>query len=217
MLARYDGEIRTVDREVGRLIDALRARGVLDRAHLVLLSDHGEEFGDHGGWFHGHSIFEELGACLLAYRPPGGVPGGRVVTRPVSVLDVWATLFPLLGLEVPPLHQGRPVPEVRGEPAPPRRQPVLCELPPNLYALRLDRWKLIRRGRAAAPEHLLYDLAADPGERWDLAATLPDTLAALRAYLDGTLDGLRQVSMRRAETSLDPATLERLRSLGYVQ
>ncbi len=217
MVARYDGEIHLVDRRVGQLIDTLRARGVLDRAHLILASDHGEEFADHRGWFHGHSIYEELTGCALAYRPPGGLAPGRVISRPVSQLDLWATLFTILGMESPPLHQGESIPELLGEPAPSSRRAVVSELPPHLYSLRLGRWKLIQRGPVGAPQLQLFDLAADPREQIDLAGALPDTLALLHDHLTGLIAGRSQTRLGSVQTSIDPRTLERLRSLGYVQ
>ncbi|MBD3236332.1 MAG: sulfatase-like hydrolase/transferase [Candidatus Eisenbacteria bacterium] len=243
MVARYDGEIRACDRHVGRLLEQLERRGLLARAHLLFLTDHGEQFGDHGGWYHGHAIYDELVRSPMAYRPPGGLAQGVVIDRPVAMLDLLRTLLEILELEVPPLHQGRPIPELLagsestggptgsggeadrspglGEPEPaypPRfAQAVLSELPPQLYALRLGAWKLVQRGDPEQPDLRLYHLQRDPGELRDVGAEQPDTLQLLRSYLLATLAGLERQRLDLIESRLDPETLQQLRDLGYIR
>jgi arylsulfatase A-like enzyme len=217
MIARYDGEIHSTDRRLGTLLDELRRTGELDRCHILFLTDHGEEFGDHRGWYHGNSIYEEVVASPMAYRPPGGIAGGRTIARPTAALDLFYTLFELIGLEAPRLHQGREIPELLGKPAPVAAPPVLSEYPPHLYALRQGDWKLIRRGSARAPGWHLFNLRDDPGERNDLAGALPDTVAQLRGYLEGRVSELARTALSEASTTTDPELLERLRSLGYIQ
>jgi arylsulfatase A-like enzyme len=217
MVARYDGEVHHVDRRIGDLFAQLRAMGTLDRSHILLVTDHGEEFGEHGGWCHGHGIYEEMIGSPMAYRPPGGLPEGRRITRPTPLLDLPYTLCRILGFETPPLHQGRDIPELLGQAAPGRPVPVLSELPPSLYALRLDHWKLIRRGPASSPDWRLYDLAADPMERTNLAAQQPDTLALLQGYLEGRLAEVSQTRLATIGSSSDPELLDRLKSLGYIR
>jgi arylsulfatase A-like enzyme len=217
MVARYDAEIRHTDRRVGALLDELRRTGVLDRCHLVFLTDHGEEFGDHQGWYHGNSIYEEMIASPMAYRPPGGVAGGRTISRPTPMLDLLFTLCRVLEIETPPLHQGREIPELLGRDAPAEATPVLSEIPPHLYALRSGPWKLIRRGSPRAPDWRLFNLAEDPGERCNLAAAQPDTLARLRGYLEGRVAELGRATLMEVSSTTDPELLERLRSLGYIQ
>ncbi len=218
MVARYDGEIHMTDRRVGTMLDELRELGILDRCHILFITDHGEEFWDHRGWFHGHSVYEEMIASPMAYRPPGGIRGGRVIARPVAMLDLLRTLCTLLHFETPLGHQGREIPELLGQPAPPDSvQPVLSEFPPYLYALRLGHWKLIRRGSASAPEWHLFDLTSDPLEHNDVARTLPDTAATLRGYMEGTVAELAKAPLANVREIEDPELLERLKSLGYIR
>lgn len=235
MIANYDAEIHNVDRRIGALLEELTKTGVLDRAHLIFCNDHGEEFDDHGGWFHGKSIYEEMIACPLAWRPPGGVPGGQVLSTPISILDLVRTVCVHAGLGAPPLHQGRELPAAwfgfaghadAGEPAggdsPPTEarfqegDPVLSECPPHLCALRSGRWKLIRRGREDAPVWRLFDLEADPREQTDLAWTHPDTVAGLRNLMEGMFAG-REFTGGEVERIVDPQMLEKLRALGYIR
>lgn len=229
MIARYDGEIHALDRHIGELLEVLEARGLLERAHLLFLTDHGEQFGDHLGWYHGHSIYEELVASPMAYRPPGGLRHGVVIDRPVAMLDLLRTLLEILQLETPPMHQGRVISELlptRGTQASPPASSefyravetaVLSELPPHLYTLRLGQWKLVRRGHRDAPDWGLYRLSQDPGERVDLCLAEPDTLALLRSYLLATLASLEQERLDLMRTTLDQETLRQLRDLGYIR
>ncbi|MCZ6767065.1 MAG: sulfatase [bacterium] len=217
MVARYDGEIHFVDRHFGSVLNGLRKRGIFEKAHIVFLTDHGEELGDHGGWFHGHSIYEELTASPLAYRPPGGVAGGRRIERPVSLVDFAATLLEALGMEPMALHQGRPIPEVLGRPTAGARLSVVSSLPPHLYSCRVGPWKLIRGGDPMSPTDRLFDLSADPLEQNDLSEVMPDTLAMVRDSLQATVLWRTVPGIHARDPRIDPETLERLRSLGYIR
>ncbi len=214
MIANYDGEIHLVDRRVGKLLRGLREQGITERAHIVFLSDHGEEFFDHRGWFHGNSIYEEMTGCVMAYTPPGGIRPGRRLDRPVSMLDLLRTVFEMLPIEPPPLHQGQVIPELLGSQGIAR--PVLSEQPPFLFSLRMGKWKLIRRGKLEDPTWLLFNMQEDPLEKHDLSAAQPDTTAWLRGYLEGIVSELEQTRAGTEAVMDDPALLERLRSLGYV-
>ncbi|MBD3236568.1 MAG: sulfatase-like hydrolase/transferase [Candidatus Eisenbacteria bacterium] len=224
MIANYDGEIRHLDRLLGELFDALAARGLDRSAHLLLFTDHGEEFFDHRGWRHGRSIYEEVVGCVMAYRPPGGVPGGRIIQRPVAMLDLPRTLFDLIETEVPAQHQGRVIPELLPrKPATEGRLSVggelavLSERPPTLYALRKGRWKLIRRGSESDPDWRLFDMEVDPREQNDLAAAHPDTVARLRGELEALVGVFAQTQLGEGPAEVDPRSLERLRALGYIK
>lgn len=217
MVANYDAEIHLVDRNIGQLLAGLRERGLLETSHILFCTDHGEEFGDHGGWFHGPCVYEEMTACPLAYHPPGGLPGGAHLERPVALLDALLTLCLRIGLEAPPMHQGVPIPELLGEAEPLRAVPVFSELPPTLYALRLRNWKLVQRGPRAAPVYKLFDLSVDPGELHDLALLEPDTLAYLQGYLQGIVADRKRAALGEVTGTADPEVLRHLRDLGYIK
>lgn len=217
MVANYDGEIRYTDQLFGELLDGLRKRGLLETSHLLLLTDHGEEFFDHQGWRHSYSIYEEVSGAVMAYRPPGGLPGGRIVHRPVATIDLTRTLLDVLGLEQPPHQQGRSIPEITGVGEPSQGTGVLCELPPYLFSLRMGDWKLIRRGPVSEPVWELYNVSRDPSEQSDLAAAAPDTLVRVRDLLEALLLGLSRDSLGETESIKDPEALDRLRALGYIQ
>ncbi len=105
--AWYDGSIRAMDAEIGRLLERLRSMG-LDRSTLVLLtSDHGEEFLEHGRMFHGQSPYGELNHAPLVFWQPDTVPPGKVVDDLVGTIDLMPTLLEMSGLSSPPSVQGR--------------------------------------------------------------------------------------------------------------
>jgi arylsulfatase A-like enzyme len=217
MLANYDGEIHLVDRRVGAFLDELKQMGLYENSHIIFCVDHGEEFGDHGGWFHGNSIYEEMTGCALSYRPPGGFDSSVQITRPVSLMDVMPTLCTRLGMDIPPMHQGSLIPELLGTGCGNDRTPVLSELPPYLYSLRLGPWKMIQRGPKDSPAWRLFDLENDRGELYDVAEEYPDTLAYLKGYLEGIVARNKQTSLKSSTNNADPELLRQLRNLGYIQ
>ncbi len=192
----YDGAVAYLDAEIGRLVEALRADGSLDRTLIIVTSDHGEEFAEHGHLGHGSGLhFPAIHVPLIVRWPEGGVPGGVTVEDAVSIVDVPATILDLIGDPTPQALPGASLaPLWRGE-SPSGLSPVLSELywAPNqpesypvaggdLHSLVRGRWHLIA-GPGTSEE--LYDIMADPFERHDLAAVpeLADTLRSLRESL----------------------------------
>jgi arylsulfatase A-like enzyme len=162
---RYDGEIAYTDHHVGRVLRALRARKDADRIAVVVTSDHGEAFGEHGTRFHGQSLYEEEIRVPLLLRVPKGVPS-RVPT-PVGVIDVAPTILELAGIPPAPEHRGRSlVAAARGATLSPR--PMFAEILPEdriraRTAVIHGDWKLIYDERRDALR--LYHLREDPRER----------------------------------------------------
>jgi arylsulfatase A-like enzyme len=220
--ALYDGEIAFVDDEIGRLVTTLQQRG--DDPLIVVTSDHGEEFGEHGGLQHGATLFEEQLRIPLIVTGPR-IPRGAVVDTPVSLVGLAATLGELAGLAgaaTPP-----PQPSFAGliGRSPPggdrdgdgRRAPMFADLG-SVKARHRDAvvdgpWKMIR----SATERHLYDLDADPGETRDLAATSTSDGDRLATMLD---DRARvAASIRIAPDTVPDSALRRarLKALGYAE
>lgn len=205
----YDAEVAYVDRELGRLLDALSARPA---TIVVWTSDHGEEFLDHGGFEHGHTVYGELLHVPLAIAAPGLDPAR--VDAPVGLIDVAPTVLELAGLPSEPAFLGRSlVPAIGGDDAPRALYAEGNMWGPKKTSLRLGSWKLVTSDRpGAAPE--LYALDRDPAETEDLARRelarveeLEDQLAALRRSFEVT---------RGERTELDPAARRALEQLGYL-
>jgi arylsulfatase len=113
----YDGAVSYGDAMFGLLMTALQDRGVLDEAIVVLLSDHGEQLGEHGVFWHGYGLGDEETHVMLMVRMPGGAGGGRRVHDMVELVDVLPTITELVGAVTPAGIDGRSLlPAIRGEP-----------------------------------------------------------------------------------------------------
>ena len=162
---RYDNNLRYMDDQIARLLDV-----TTDDDVVVFLADHGEEFWDHHGYEHGHSLFDELLHVPLIVHAPGLPPG--VVTEPVSLLDLAPTLLDLTGHPVPDGLRGQSlVPLAHHDPATSEAFAARDQVfgwP--LYGS--DRWGVLHSGHkysAHEGREALYDLRTDPGELDNLA------------------------------------------------
>jgi arylsulfatase A-like enzyme len=185
LLDLYDAGIRQVDDEVERLLDFLRKDGLLDESLLVILSDHGEEFLEHGSVLHGHTQFQEVVRVPLIFRGPG-LPAGKRVETPVSLIDVMPTSLDYLDLSAPGKLDGVSLRGLWREPAARLEARLLYfeadvvfpppgpgTVPVGPYrAVRDDRFKLhldLDTGNVG-----LFDLAKDPGETVNVIADHSD-------------------------------------------
>ncbi len=102
----YDDCIAFLDEQLGRLLDELRGQRLLDNTVVIITSDHGEAFGDHGYFGHSYSLYlDVIGVPLVILSP--GAPAGRVVDDPVSLRDLPATVVDQLGLSAGSPFPGR--------------------------------------------------------------------------------------------------------------
>jgi arylsulfatase A-like enzyme len=181
---RYDSEIAYTDAAVGRLIAAVRKRQ--PNTVVVLAADHGEEFDEHGGRYHGSTLYDEQLRVPLIVSIPG-IPA-HVVDGPVEMLDIAPTLLNLLDIPVPVRMRGTDLgPWLGAPPAPSSR------LPPAFAEVEDKRMVVAGTEKLLCDLHwgscAYYDLAEDPHEQRNLAEARPDRAAALRAVLDDWLDG----------------------------
>jgi len=224
--ALYDGEILYTDRQLERLFQEMKRLDVFENALVVVTSDHGEEFLDHGQWEHQKTLYEEqLRVPLIIKFPnvPDGAMGPRRVSGQVSLVDVAPTVLDALGVPAPPTFEGR----------------SLLDAARGIEAAEAEAWAetehtidgtrkiAVRRGasgekaiftlRESDFEIELFDLERDPREKERLDAlgsreALESRLAAYVAEADA-----RRGGKKRPPVELDPEDLERLRSLGYVK
>ena len=180
---RYDSEIAYADAAVGKLVAAVRARrpGTI----VIIAADHGEEFDEHGGRYHGSTLFEEQLRIPLIFSIPGVSP--HVVDGQAQLLDVAPTVLNLLDIPVPARMRGTDLgPWLASPPAPPvRLPPAFAELEDKrMVAAGTDKLLCDLRGGFCA----YYDLAADPHERDNLADRRAERATALRGLLDSWMD-----------------------------
>ena len=198
VVAQYDGEISQVDAEVGRLIQSLRARGNWDNTIFLLLSDHGECFGEGGFYFDHHGLYDAVTRIALLLRLPG--QRTQRVKQLVSTEDILPTFSDLIGLsEVPyPLTGTSIMPLLNGTGNTVRPYVISAESTRQAsLALRTPDWKVILPivedlqgralfdfyGRLRSAEPLLFDLRMDPGEQQNLIHDRPDKLAEMLSVL----------------------------------
>lgn len=176
----YDEEVFYTDLWIGKLVDWIEAQPFAARTVLVVTADHGEAFGEHGMNRHAHEIWEELVHVPLFFVVPGAPR--RVVDVARGHVDLAPTFRGLLGVAPDPSLPGVSlVPELFGAPA--AERDVIVDLPEDEYnerrrALVRGTRKLVAFGKDARFQ--LYDLAADPGERDDLAKKDPELLREMR-------------------------------------
>jgi arylsulfatase len=216
----YDGEVRYADACVGRLVDALDQRELLDDTWIVVLSDHGEEFFEHGGYEHGHSLLPEVTGIPLIVRPPGGLAEGTRDDRRVGLLDVAPSLARRLDWPLPDDGPGRPclLPDDSGARAQPAGLTVLENMlygPPQQATLR---WPDLRIVELESGQQAWYALDEDPGALTMRPAPADaDTVRARQRELLADWDARARAlgAVDRDDDPLSESARRRLRSLGY--
>ncbi len=215
--ALYDGEITYHDAHFRSVLEGLSRRGLADSTMVVVTSDHGEEFWDHGSVGHGHSVYEELLHVPLFVRLPG-LRSGRV-TAPVGLVDVVPTIMEALGLPIAQEVSGRSfLHELDGYGSTGPRVTVSGFMD-NWRTATNGRWKLVLRPRRPPR---LYDLQEDPRERADIAHDRPVTIRWLREQMALRLEATRGRAERHRRShqpesaAIDDETAAQLRALGYV-
>lgn len=218
LLNLYDAEIAANDAAFGNLIDLLRQRHLWQDTVIVFVSDHGEEFFDHGGWEHGRSLHTEMLDVPLIVRIPGA-GNGLALERQAQHADVVPTILNTLGIAIPAAVEGRSLlPWIAGkapkEDGEEEAFSWLDEYGVKAASVTTPEWRLID-GRSPIPGRSLYDRRADPHEKSDLAA---DRLVR-SGYLATRIraeERPRKGLLRAGEGTLDPETRQQLRALGYI-
>lgn len=222
----YDAELAYVDTELGRVLDHLSTRRLLERTLVVVTADHGESLGEHGEATHGIFVYESTLAIPLMFHGPGLAAGTRVAT-PVSLVDVAPTLVQLVGLAPLGETHGRSLSrELHGEglaavEAVPPPRALYAEAYTNSYTFGWSPLAALIQGDQKyilAPRPELYDLGADPRETQDLTMTSPEVATALRAELErwyGELAGAA-ASKLGIDVQLTDEERARLGALGYA-
>jgi len=220
VIALYDGEIRSTDDTIGTMLEQLRARGLLEDTIVVVTSDHGEEFLEHGGKGHRNTLFDEVLAVPLVFWSPSRLRPAVVETA-ASLVDVAPTLAALAKLPSLEGVDGRTLFDIHGSPVVDARV-AISELRasarrPKLITAQRYPNKVIRDVKKGTESY--YDLADDPRE---LEPRSPAALAVAQPLL-AALDrwyseqAVGTASSRKPSRPLAPAMDKRLRSLGYLE
>jgi arylsulfatase A-like enzyme len=231
IISLYDGEISYMDEHLGRLFTMMEKSGLMDHSIVVVVADHGESLGEHGYDFdHGLYVYDaSIRVPLLIYAP--SMAKGRVIPYQVETLDIFPTVLDLLDIPVPGPVEGQSLRPLLEGSADWTERTVFSEAskPWNVEGesdevfrndwkakcARTREWKYIYTPFAKTRE--LYHLAQDPDEITNLLGREPDVARDLEGVLQAWTERPRR---RQSTTNLadqDAETLEKLRSLGYLQ
>jgi arylsulfatase A-like enzyme len=227
VIQRYDGEVAYTDEQIGRLLNSLEELGMIRNTLVVLTSDHGEGLGEHGEKTHGYFTYEGTLQVPLIFSMPGKVPQGEVYSGLFRLIDIAPTVTDILGIE------GRGNLEFQGKSLFPFDggegvevsyfESAMTYIVFNWVALRGVRsreWKYI-----SAPREELYDLVTDPLEGNNLVDQMPQVADSLREIMEEIItsteiyrgDVAGQEMSAWKENAVNPALVEKLGALGYIQ
>lgn len=227
----YDAGVRQMDTEIGRFIAFLRESALLDETLLVITSDHGEEFLDHGRMDHFLTTYQESLRVPLILRGPG-VPTGLRIADPVSSVDLVPTVLALVGggsrgaapdfsgVDLSPLFGGSSVPAldarwIYGEASGGLQyDDSLNGVYPIYSSARKGRYKGVYETEHRSLS--LFDLSVDPGEQNDIAAREPALAAEMKSLLERRHESIVTRKPTGRAVELDPSEIEELRALGYA-
>ena len=243
----YDAEIAYTDSEVARLLKAIDRALPADDTILIVLSDHGEEFGEHGRRYHGGTLANETLRVPLMLRAPGRLPAGQRRTGPVGLVDLVPTLLELLDIEEPYPLQGRsvlahlrhdqalpttPLYSVADSPFTMTYKGVDKSWQPPARAVTLWPDRLLSEKKDDGRRYWLFDLSSDPGQTKDLyefadqgpqlkrlLEQWPAVAAARKNELSRSLQS-RATAHRRPRSDangLGEDKIRKLKALGYLE
>jgi arylsulfatase A-like enzyme len=237
----YDGGVLYTDHLVGQVVDLWRQKGLLDNTIVVVLGDHGEVVGEHGAFGHVTPVVEEDLRVPLVMRYPEKIPAGSRVSQGVSTVGTFDTITDMLGIPSSPIIQVRSL--LPGISRVEVGKPLLAErFEEEMMAARFapgtangkgplvnphGRYRVFRDGDYKLVQHttdgtFLYNLATDPGELTDIAASQPEALADMTRKLEREVNRLGLPALDAevvldTSAGMDKETCESLLALGYVE
>ncbi len=235
----YLGEVRYVDDSIGKFLDHLKKLGLYDESLIVLTSDHGEEFWEHGGYEHGHSLFNEVIRVPLIIKLPESITSraiddnerptistaaGGKIEETVTTQSIMPTILDISGIEydVDYLSSGSLRPFLKNQDSHIQEPVISAGL---LYfedqeSVTFNGSKYIRF--AETNREILYDLIRDPGERISVLNSSPQKAERARNILRNHTKVAEKIRENNGiasgkEVKFDQETKEKLKSLGYLQ
>jgi arylsulfatase A-like enzyme len=224
MLQLYRGEITYLDGQIARLIERLKKDGLYDSTLIVVTADHGEEFHEHGGFWHGLTLYDEqIAVPLLIKWPKGHSAAPPRVEGLARQIDIAPSILAHVGAPIPASMQGIDLLAPRDGLQDKDRLHLAEEDHEGnvLRAMRTERWKLIESNEGnprGLPPRELFDIPADPHEKTNLHDRQPEVAADLRSKMDATQEFARSHAIEGGgAASLSQSQEEALRALGYIQ
>jgi arylsulfatase A-like enzyme len=213
----YDGEVRYADDSFGRLIATLKRLGIYDETVILVLADHGEEFYEHGKSKHGLQLYIESIHIPFIFigKRLSDIP--KRIDSPISTLDIMPTVLELVGAGAPEIMFGKALFNEDGLVEPDDDRPIVAEFEKGMQTLikgdwALHRWEYLK----SVNRHELYNISKDYGETKKIEDER--RIADMESLLDDillTYEGMQSAGEEFEE--IDIETMERLRSLGYIE
>ena len=214
-IAQYDGAVRTVDEEIGRLLQNLKDSHLDEKTIIIITADHGEMLGEHNYYFHhGGFLYEPLINVPLIIKCNNDIPSGSVINTQVSAhLDIAPTILDFLKIDIPKTMEGVSLLDIiLHKKEYPRQYIFIGE---EYSCIRGNNWKLIYNNTYNKKSYKLYNLKEDNQEQNNLVSKEKEMFQFLRQKLDEYKEA--NYKNNRTKTLLDEQTKEGLKSLRYVQ
>ncbi|NOR13136.1 MAG: sulfatase-like hydrolase/transferase [Candidatus Aminicenantes bacterium] len=237
IIALYDGEIHYTDEVlIGPLIEKLKELGLYQNTMIVLTSDHGEEFFDHGAWYHGHTLYNELIQIPLIIKFPHSEYRHQRISDTVRIVDIMPTILEQLDIDYSPygLDGTSLIPYLRGEPQPEQMAVADLDSPESTLTLPVkitlirNGYKLMLNNDFGQPPETylpvpppialveLYDIKTDPLERNNIAPQNEDIVRALIDKIYAIYESSAKETAKKRK-GLDKELEETMRALGYIR
>jgi len=225
----YDAGIRQLDTELGRLFASIDNEGLMENGLVIVTSDHGEEFMEHGRMDHFLTVYQEVLRVPLILRGRD-IPSGLKVDAPVSIIDILPTVLSAAGIRPPEEIDGLNLKPLMKEPSRAEfsERFLYGEAAGGLsYELMMNNiypvYRSVRKGRhkliydSKLDEAWLYDLSVDPYEQKDLRSERPDIAQSLLNEMKTRYSDFIPTPTPENQIDLESDELERLRALGYIR
>lgn len=219
LVALYDSEINYVDQSIGKLLSTIpRSEDTM----IIVVSDHGEGFLEHNSLDHGYQLYGESINVPLIIKYPSQGSGTKSFHAPCSIIDIPPTILDWLGIKNTYHFQGKSlIPLITGkvtDETNATNRIILSELNrfgKDLVSVRIGTWKYIRDLKYRKEE--LYNLSADPGETTNIIRKEPRLHGEMKEKLSEWLTTVRKPKVKSKRIELDPESIEKLKSLGYIE
>jgi len=228
VLSHYDASITQNDKAFGDLMEEMKRLDVYDSTLIILMSDHGEEFYEHGGFAHGNKLYQESIKHLFIVKLPQQKNAGTVISENVQEIDIFPTILDLVGLPVPSYCAGKSLRQILLDPdavESPFHREIFVETGNELRkkAIIDGHWKLIHTGKAWTEDlhnYELFNLKVDPGERMNLYGHSSVVAQYLKMRLNGwamAQEKLFALGKEDIEKTLTQKEIDELKALGYIE
>lgn len=216
----YRGEVKYFDEYFGKLLNFMKSESWWKDSLVIFFADHGEEFLEHGGWWHGDTLYEEQVRVPLIVKLPGGRDGGKIVKGLSGLIDIAPTICRIAGAGVLKTFQGLDLFEERTDPLFLEEDHVGNSVRSIVYR-RGDKFYKIIRANEGNPRKLplksLFELTSDPHEKKDISEIEAKEYAKGAELLQKNEKLASSGAVLRKSIELDETSKERLKELGYIR